>query len=264
MKRFAIAGLALAACSHAPSGQPLADSASGRVTFELRASPTSGLQPTFAVTACFWSGAPAPSLDGGATVPCRGNLVGSCCVSDVDPGVDRQGCTDENVNVGAVQLLVNGSVAGTMALSSGNYLLAPGATLVWKPGDKLEVRASGADAFDATVSAVGAPALSQPALSVGQSLTFTRSQTLLFSWSPVVPASFAESWISATEPQTGDLQSADCFLPGDPGQASFPGDMLSNLPAGLGTAEVALENDALEGTVEVVSRGEAEIAVQTQ
>ncbi len=40
--------------------------------------------------------------------------------------------------------------------------------------------------------------------------------------------------------------------------------MLSNLPEGLGTAEISRENDAMGGPVEVVSRGETEIAVQTQ
>ncbi|HUB06340.1 MAG TPA: hypothetical protein VMB50_05045 [Myxococcales bacterium] len=271
MKRAAINAFALAlaaGCARAPGAAPDALTApAGRVTFELRSAPTSGLPPTFAVTACFWSGGETPTLDGGSPTPCRGSVVSGCCLSDVDPGIDRQGCTDENVDVGPVQLLANGAVIGTASLTSGNYALSPGGSPSWKAGDRLEVRGGGTNgfpAFDVSVVAAAAPALSQPTVGAGTALAFARTQPLLFSWSPAATASSAETWISATEPQSGDLESADCFAPGNPGQASFPAGMLSNLPAGLGTAEVALENDAMAGPVEIVSRGETELAVQTQ
>ncbi|MHB8420965.1 MAG: hypothetical protein ACYDCL_23080 [Myxococcales bacterium] len=270
MKRAATVAVLLATplalgCPRVGGDPGTLDAPSGRVTFEVAGSPTSGQPPAFAVTACFWSGG-TPALDGGPRAPCRGSTVGSCCVSGDDPGLDRQGCIDENVDVGPVQLLVNGAALGTVALASGRYALQPGAALAWKPGDRLEVRGgtNGFPAFDVTVAAASAPSLSQPSLGVGGALSFSRDQSLLFAWRPAAGAAGSEAWVSVTEPQTGALESVDCLSEGDPGQAVFSGAVLGSLPVGLGTAEVARESRALAGAIEIVSRGETEIAVQTQ
>ncbi len=272
---FALACLTATACKNGPSGPfdagPV-DGPTGLVTFAERAPASPGSQPTYRINACFWSGlsasAQAAGVDAGTVAnPCPGNVQGGCCVSATDPGVTDDGCVEENLDVGPVDVIVAGTTVGTLHFRQGLYVFELREPLVWKANDALEVKGGGQNGFptfDVTVGAVAPVTVTAPALPQAGLPLLSRDSALDVRWMPG-GASLSDAWVEVTDPQSGNLESVECPQQTDPGRQLIGPAALGQLPAaGLGLVEVWHANRAGAGAIEAESRAVAELPVQTR
>ncbi|MHB1847091.1 MAG: hypothetical protein ACYCWW_19890 [Deltaproteobacteria bacterium] len=247
------------------------DGPTGLVTFAQHAPRSPGDPETYGINACFWSGISAATeaagIDAGVVAnPCQGTTEGGCCVSATDPGVTDTGCAEENLDVGPVEILIDGADIGTLHFDGGTYTLEALAPLAWHLNDRLEAKGGGVNGFptfDVTVGAVAPVAVTAPAPTLALPVV-SRDRALSVTWTPSGDG-YSDAWIEATDPTTGDLESVDCPAMGDVGRQLLSPAALGQLPAnGLGLIEVWHANRRSFGAIEAESRSVAESAMETR